>query len=129
PYIGAGVGAAHLDIDGASPVDGVTANGSEWAWAYQGIAGVGYQINSNLGLFADYRYLDTTEVNFRTSAGKELGTDFTEHRVMVGLRWFFGAPAKPVPAAAPAPVAAPAPPPPPPAPAPAPAARNYIVFF
>lgn len=130
PYVGAGVGMAHIDIDGARPVDGVTASGDEWAWAYQGIAGVGYQLNNNLGLFADYRFLDTSEVNFRTSAGKELGTDFTEHRVMVGLRWFFGGPEKPAPmaAAAPAPMAAPPAPPPAPAPAPAPA-RNYIVFF
>lgn len=130
PYVGAGVGLAHIDISGARPVDGVTASGDEWGWAYQGIAGIGYQLTNNLGLFADYRYLDTSEVNFKTSAGKELGTDFTEHRVMVGLRWFFGAPEKPMPAAAPAPIAAPAPPPPPPpAPAAAPAARNYIVFF
>ena len=128
PYIGAGAGMAHIDIDGARPVDGLTASGDEWTWAYQGIAGVGYQLTNNLGLFADYRYLDTGDVNFKTTAGKELGTDFTEHRVMVGLRWFFGGPEKPM-APAPMPAAAPAPAPAPvAAPAPAPA-RNYIVFF
>jgi OmpA-OmpF porin, OOP family len=129
PYIGGGIGLAHIDIDGARPVDSSTMSGDEWAFAYQGIAGVGYQMTDNLGLFADYRYLDTSEANFKTAAGKELGTDFTEHRVMVGLRWFFGAPAKPAAAPAPMPVAAPAPAPAPAAaPAPAPA-RNYIVFF
>ena len=131
PYIGAGVGMANLDINNVSPVDGSRLSDSDWVYAYQGIAGVGYQLTSNLGLFADYRYLDTTEGNFKTAAGRELGTDFTEQRVMVGLRWFFGAPEKkmePTPMAAPAPAPAPAPavqaPPPPPPPA-----RNYIVFF
>ena len=130
PYIGAGVGMANLDVSGVRPVDGSTLDGSEWVYAYQGIAGVGYQLTNNLGLFADYRYLDTTEGNFKTTAGRELGTDFTEQRVMVGLRWFFGAPekkAEAMPVAAPAPMPAPAPAPVA-APAPAPA-RNYIVFF
>jgi outer membrane protein OmpA-like peptidoglycan-associated protein len=135
PYLGAGGGMARLELDGVAPVNGSTLSDDDWVWAYQGIAGVGYQLTNNLGLFADYRYLDTTEGNFTTAGGRELGTDYTEHRVMVGLRWFFGAPAKkmePTPAAAPAPMPAPAPAPAPrvqaPAPAPAPA-RNYLVFF
>ena len=132
PYLGIGGGMARVELDGVAPVGGSTISDSDWMWAYQGIAGVGYQLTNNLGLFADYRYLDTTEGNFSTAAGRELGTDFTEHRVMVGLRWYFGAPEKkmePTPAAAPAPMPAPAPAPAPQAaPAPQPA-RNYLVFF
>lgn len=131
PYLGAGVGLANLDLGSVSPVDGSRLDDSDWVYAYQGIAGIGYQLTNNVGLFADYRYLDTSEGNFKTAAGRELGTDYTEQRVMVGLRWFFGAPEKkmePMPVAAPAPAPAPAPavqaPPPPPPPA-----RNYIVFF
>jgi OmpA-OmpF porin, OOP family len=132
PYLGIGGGMAHVDLSSVSPVGGSSISDSDWVWAYQGIAGAGYQLTNNLGMFADYRYVDTTEGNFRTAAGRELGTDFTEHRVMVGLRWFFGAPEKkmePTPAAAPAPMAAPAPAPQAAAPAAPPPARNYLVFF
>jgi OmpA-OmpF porin, OOP family len=131
PYVGIGGGMAHVSLNNVSPVGGSTVDDSDWVWAYQGIGGVGYQLTNNLGLFADYRFLDTTEGNFRMANGREVGTDFTEHRVMVGLKWFFGAPEKkmePTPAAAPAPMAAPAPAPAPAAAVPAPA-RNYLVFF
>jgi outer membrane protein OmpA-like peptidoglycan-associated protein len=129
PYVGGGFGAVNLAVDGSASVAGtrVTVDDDQWTWAGQGIAGVGYQINQNLGLFADYRYFLTGDVDLGSSAGGSSETDASEHRVMVGLRWFFGAPAKaaPMAAAAPAPMAAPAP-----APAPAPTpARNYIVFF
>jgi OOP family OmpA-OmpF porin len=131
PYIGGGFGAAHISADGAATFSGtrVTLDDSDWTWAGQGIAGVGYQLNPNLGLFADYRYFFTGDVDLRTSQNVTTETDIAQHRIMVGLRWFFGAPEKPMAAAAPMPAAAPAPAPAPvAAPAPAPA-RNYIVFF
>ncbi|MCD6075779.1 MAG: outer rane beta-barrel protein, partial [Rhodospirillales bacterium] len=131
PYVGGGFGATNAAVESGATYSGtrVTIDDDDWTWAAQGIAGVGYQLTSNLGMFADYRYFLTGDAEYRTSQNLNTESDFTEHRVMVGLRWFFGAPAKPMPAAAPAPMAAPAPAPAPvAAPAPAPA-RNYIVFF
>jgi len=124
PYIGAGFGAVRMSADGGGTVGGtpITVDDDAWTWAGQGIAGVGYQINQNLGLFADYRYFMTGDVDLRTSQNVDAETDASEHRIMVGLRWFFGAPEKPM---APTPVVAPAP-----APVAAPApTRNYLVFF
>jgi OOP family OmpA-OmpF porin len=132
PYVGGGFGAAYVSAEGGATYSGtrITFDDNDWTWAGQGIAGVGYQLTENLGMFADYRYFFTGDVDLRTSQNLTTETDLAQHRVMVGLRWFFGAPAKPAPmaAAAPAPMAAPPAPPPAPAPAPAPA-RNYIVFF
>mgnify|MGYP003626734952 CR=1 FL=1 len=136
PYIGAGVGPMRLDVDGASPFGGASINDDDWVLAGQAIAGIGYRINDRLGLFTDYRFLATTDADLTTSTGVDLESDYSEHRVMIGLRWSFNGP-KQMPKAEPTPVAAPAPPPapkaevaPPPPPAPAPVVnRNFLVFF
>jgi outer membrane protein OmpA-like peptidoglycan-associated protein len=91
--------------------------------------GVTYQVNENLGIFADYRYFDTEDIQFRSSAGNSFETDYTAHTISVGLRYLFTAP-KPAPA--PVPAAQPAPAPAPtaaPAPAPVQVPRTYLVFF
>ncbi len=129
PYLGAGVGAAHVDF-GNVPAGTSTLDDKDWVFAYQGIAGVGYQLTDQLNLFADYRYLGSLDGSYNLANGTSVDAGYNEHQVMVGLRWNFWAPSKPSPA--PMPVAAPAPapapavqaPPPPPPPA-----RNYLVFF
>lgn len=128
PYVGAGIGAAFLSMDGGA-VGGLRVNDDDdTVFAYQGILGVAYRFHENLDAYLDYRYMSTLDANFNTSTNTEVETDYTDHRIMAGLRFYFGGP-KPAPA--PVPVAAPAPtPPPPPAPAPrAEAPRNYLVFF
>jgi OOP family OmpA-OmpF porin len=124
PYVGAGVGLMRLDVDGASPIGGSRVDDNDWVMAAQGIAGVGYQINDRLGLFTDYRFLATTDPNFTTAAGIKVESEYSEHRIVIGLRWSFGgaklrpkplptlakaiaASLAPVKAAGPAPVASP----------------------
>lgn len=68
PYIGGGVGAAHLSIRGASslqvspPEPGVNhfnsdRNDSDWAFAAQAKAGLRYNIFERFHIFAEYRFL------------------------------------------------------------------------
>lgn len=130
PYVGAGIGGAVVKADGYSPVSGSRISDSDHVFAYQGIAGVTYEIDPQLGVFTEYRYVGTGDRDFWTDSGTGLTGDSGEHRIMVGLRWSFGAP-KPMPKAEVKPVQAPAPAPKPePKPAPAPEApRNYLVFF
>ncbi|PIW25886.1 MAG: cell envelope biogenesis protein OmpA [Rhodospirillales bacterium CG15_BIG_FIL_POST_REV_8_21_14_020_66_15] len=134
PYIGAGIGGAVVDFSDLSPVGGSRISDSDHVFAYQGIAGVTYKIDDRMGLFTEYRYVGTADRDLRTDSGVNVEGDSGEHRIMVGLRWSFGAP-KPAPKAEPMPVPvqapAPAPAPKPEAkPAPAPEApRNYLVFF
>ncbi len=68
PYIGGGIGAAHISIDGASstqinpPEAGINhfnsdPNSSAWAFAAQAKAGVRVALGSNAYVFGEYRYL------------------------------------------------------------------------
>ena len=129
PYIGGGIGGARVDLDTSLPAAGVSVDSDETGWAYQGIVGVTYHVNENLGVFADYRYFDTEDISYRASNGTRFETDYTAHTLSVGLRYVFTAPkpapepvAAPTPAPAPAPTAAPAP-------APVQVPRTYLVFF
>lgn len=139
PYVGAGFGPMRLDVDGAAPIGGSQIDDDDWVLAGQAIGGVGYKFTNRLGMFADYRFLATTDADLTTAAGASVDADYSEHRLMIGLRWSFGgAKAAPKPAPKPAPVAqaapapkvaqAPAPKPAPPKPAPD-IQREFIVFF
>jgi outer membrane protein OmpA-like peptidoglycan-associated protein len=98
PYVGAGVGVAF--------VDGDSSLGST-QFAYQGIIGLGWNVDTNFRINLDGRYYGTTN----PSVG---GTSWSNNNftVMLGLQLKFGAP----------------PPPPPPVAEPAKTA-SFMVFF
>jgi opacity protein-like surface antigen len=74
PYIGAGIGAAWVDID--------TAGGDDsWEFAYQGMAGANFDVAPNWTVGAEYRYFATTEV-----AGS---TDYNNHGVLGTVRYTY----------------------------------------
>jgi len=139
PYLGIGAGLARIGYDGVTPVGTTRVDDNDTVFAYQGIAGVAYDLGDGLDLTADFRHFRTATPGFRTDGGTAVDSQFGENRIMVGLRWSFGAPiAKPEPQPMAQPVVQPvAPPPPQPAPAPAPIAqtaavvvpRTYLVFF
>jgi OmpA-OmpF porin, OOP family len=129
PYLGAGVGAVRTQVDQRSFSGGRSIDDSSLDLGVQGIAGVQYDVDDNLGVYADYRYLTAFGTEYKDSLGSSVKTDYDNSTVMVGLRYSFGAPA---PVAAPiepvaAPVAAMAPQPAPAAPSPV--SRKYLVFF
>ncbi len=120
PYIGGGLGIANVSLDNAS-VGGVRQpNSSDGIFAYQGGAGLGFEITRNLTASLDYRYLKTEDGTFDTAGGGTVDAQYFAHSLMAGLRYTFSHQV-PVPVALPAPVpepmvAAPAPvvaPPPP----------------
>lgn len=133
PYVGAGIGAGSLRVS-ANPTGISSVNGRDTGLALQGIAGLGYQFDTNWSGSLEYRYFTVRGADMTAGNGSSVDVDYAAHTVMVGLRYTFGEPKKPMaqpaPAPAPQPVAvkkpepAPAPPPPPPA-----VARNYIIFF
>ncbi|RAU20171.1 hypothetical protein CU669_19755 [Paramagnetospirillum kuznetsovii] len=127
PFVGLGIGGAYLD-DGTVKQSGANAyKGSDYQFAYQGFAGVGYDVTSNVELKGQYRYFSTLDYETKASANNaKLTSEYHDHAVLLGVVYKFNAPAV-APAPAPVPVAAPAP-------APAPkampmVAKNYIVFF
>lgn len=134
PFVGIGLGGARVELDDVRPVVNNRVADDDMVFAYQGIVGASYRITDAVNMFADYRYLRTLESEMSTDNGVKVDVPYTNHTVMVGLRYAFGAPRQPqAQAAAPvAPAPAPmvqAPPPPPPPPAPVAAPRNYLVFF
>ena len=111
--LGGGVGQGDVTHDetlnGSSLI-----RGAHTQFAWQGIAGVNYEVEDDLDLFLDYRYR-SNELDHDYSGG---GTpDFVhifqqhENVALLGVRWFIGH-------------AAPPPPPPPPPPV-----KTFIVFF
>jgi OmpA-OmpF porin, OOP family len=132
PYLGVGAGYAWSEIKhgrfnlGASSY---RVNEDEGQFAYQGIAGVGYNLGAmvpGLTLTAEYRFLGTLEPTFditrqagpaRVDVPGSFKPSNYNHSVLLGLRYAFNAPR-------PAPVAVAAPVPQEPA-----VARTYLVFF
>lgn len=109
PYIGFGLGAVNTEM----------ANDSEWAFAYQGIAGMAFEVSDWVEPFIDYRYLGTAGLH-ADPLGNDLDDELTDHTILAGVRVTLWQPrqAAEAPAAAePAPVSQ------------APQCGNYIVFF
>jgi outer membrane protein OmpA-like peptidoglycan-associated protein len=130
PFVGAGIGAAYMDAGTVKTAAANVYKGNDWAFAYQGIAGLAYDLDTNWQVKTQYRYFNTTDYNLTASpGGQSLSTDYHSHAIMVGFTYKFGA----APAPAPIPVAAPAPAPaaaPAPVPVkPAQVQKNFIVFF
>lgn len=122
PFLGAGIGWAWLDGDFA----GNAASNSDNQFAYQGIAGVAYDVNTNWALKAQYRYFATLDTDL--GPANDHNADYRNHSILVGFTYKFAAPA-PVAAPAPAPVPAAAPAPAPVAAKPAAVQKQFLVFF
>jgi OmpA-OmpF porin, OOP family len=120
PYLGVGLGAAHVRVD-----SGVTADDAQWAFAYQGIVGVSYAVTDRLDFFVDGRYLRTAglDIDQTGAVGGSLDGEYSTFTGLAGLRYVFWSPTPQVAAAEPAPPA------PAPAPAPAEVPKSYMVFF
>jgi outer membrane protein OmpA-like peptidoglycan-associated protein len=98
PYVGAGAGVGF--VDGSSSLNSTV-------FAYQGIVGLGWNVDTNFRVNLDGRYYGTS--NPSVNGNSWSNNNFS---IMLGLQIKFGAPEV-------------APPPPPPAPA----AQTFMVFF
>lgn len=141
PYLGIGAGGASVSYNNVSPVSGARIDDRDMVFSYQGIVGASYKVNDRTDFFTDYRYVGTSGLDLQTDSSVKVNSDSREHRVMIGLRWSFGAP-KPVVQETMAGQPAPITPAPMPAPAPVVQAqtapppetvpdvpRRYLVFF
>jgi outer membrane protein OmpA-like peptidoglycan-associated protein len=115
--VGIGVGGDYAKIDFTLP--GPDIQHESWRLAYQGLAGLTYTLTPNIGVFANYRYLDARRETFDATPSLIIdGEDFQKHTTSVGVRYAFAAPLAAVPVAPPAP-AQPAPP----------APSEFLIFF
>ena len=122
PFVGLGLGGAWVKAMNAT-IPGFRTDDVDTGFAYQLMAGVNFDITNQLSANVGYRWFHVPDLKFTSDTGQTVNADYGAHMFMVGLRWSFGAPAKPMPPATP--VAAPQPAPPPKAQVPS----RYLVFF
>ena len=101
PYVGAGIGLARVksELTGVNPgaIGGYSpmiVDDADLTMAYQGIAGLAFQLAEGLALDLSYRYFGTLQPEFAGTLGGApftYKTDYTSHNVFAGLRWNFGA--------------------------------------
>lgn len=85
PFIGAGIGLARIEVDGS--VLGVTiVDDDDTVFAYQGLAGISYEITQSVTASLLYSYFATTDPEFTDAAGGNFDSEFGSHAVMVGIR-------------------------------------------
>ena len=101
PYIGGGIGFADVDHDiaGSNTLGAPTAplsiayGPSTRSFAYQGIAGIAYELAEGLKLDLSYRFFSTLKDNFSgtiNGAPADIDVGYTNHSLFAGLRWDFG---------------------------------------
>lgn len=88
PYIGGGAGYGRVKVDNYT-VGGVTAvNGKDDVLAYQGMAGVSYDITPKLAVTGEYRYVGTNDATVDGPFGPSK-VSYDSNNVLVGLRYTF----------------------------------------
>lgn len=97
PYIGAGIGGAHVKWDNLRNTIGEETwehdGGKEWRFAYAFMAGTSYCLSRNLDLDIGYRYSRVEGgrmFDFAFGAGPGDDDGFNVHEVRGGLRYNFG---------------------------------------
>lgn len=83
PYVGAGIGSAYLKADYGEVAKSV------YNLAWQVMAGVAYDLNSNWTLDAGYRYADLGRVRKNFGNGFVVKTTARDHEIMMGVRYTF----------------------------------------
>ncbi len=67
---------------------------SETAFAYQGLAGIGYSLSERLKLDLGYKYFAVEDLDFNgvgpLGEARVYDTDYRDHSVTLGLRYAFG---------------------------------------
>lgn len=79
PYVGAGIGAAWIDIE----------DFSDTKFAYQALAGVALSVSKNTSLTAGYRYFASKDVIDNAINGVEASASIDSHNFELGLKYSF----------------------------------------
>lgn len=86
PYIGGGVGVAHVSHGLVKSVAGDTVHDDYSAFAGQAIAGVSYRMNSKWDVFTDYRYIGTSKHSTSTAGGIGVESTYSQQSINLGIK-------------------------------------------
>jgi len=96
PYLGVGIGGASIDAHIIAPLlaPSQVVDDSATVFAYQLMAGFGWNVSPSITLTADYRYFATTDPEFtpgnRFGPGSpDLTSDYSNHSFNLGARFKF----------------------------------------
>jgi len=89
PYIGGGAGIAEMKMDNISGGGATLMDDSDSVLAYQGMAGVSYQLNPCWSVNAEYRYVGTNDAELTTPGGATSKVAYDSNNVMLGLTYKF----------------------------------------
>ncbi len=89
PYIGLGGGGALVHIADVSFGGSPIVNDSEFGFAYQGIAGIGFEITPESILTFDIRYVGVPEIGFTSGNSTGFDAEFVDWTATIGLRSHF----------------------------------------
>lgn len=89
PFLGAGIGVARIAED-LKDSDGTALKDDSWQFAYQGIAGVSYDVSRSWSVNTQYRYFATLDPSFRDGDGNKGHGEYATHSVLLGLSYRFG---------------------------------------
>lgn len=109
PYVGGGIGMANVDHDISGsvtpglPTDPLSFDygPSEWSFAYQAIAGLGFALADGLDLDISYRYFSTKKDTYNgviSGSPASFEAAYNTHSLFAGLRWSLGSAPAPAPA-------------------------------
>ena len=76
PYLGVGAGGINLRLDQAGPF-----TGSDWAFGYQGQAGIAFDVDDNHAIFVGYRYQASGDVTIKGVPDIE----YASHNISIGV--------------------------------------------
>lgn len=88
PFVGAGIGMSRIGADWQS-VDGKLVDDTDIVFAYQGFAGVSYDMAKNWELSAQYRYFGTQDPEFKASDGGKFKGEYSSHAILAGFTYKF----------------------------------------
>lgn len=89
PFVGAGIGMARISADWRSD-NGKLVDDTDTVFAYQGFAGVSYDVAKNWELSAQYRYFGTQDPEFNATDGDKFTGEYSSHSILAGVIYKFG---------------------------------------
>lgn len=89
PYVGAGIGMADIEFDGLSSGGVTVLDDNESVLAWQLIGGLSYSFSPQVAGLIEYRYFDTEDVELTAAGGFGTEVDYTDHKLLAGLRFNF----------------------------------------
>lgn len=94
PFIGAGIGAAYINATDITRESAPDYGGHDVRFAYQGFAGLGYDLTPQWQAKFQYKYSGASDYHVAAYDGSKGDAEYGGHALLAGISYKFGEPAK-----------------------------------